>query len=114
MKRIGIAATAVLALALVGIVIGQVAYAEGGQVKRKDFALIGAVLDVDADAATFDVAPESGYWGGGSVVTIHVTPQTRFAPTGVSLLTLDPGDEVRTSGRIVDGDHVAEVVAVSP
>ena len=114
MKRIGLIATAVLAIALIGLVVGQLAFAEGGQVKRKDFALIGAVVEVDVPAAAFDVAPESGYWGGGDVVTIHTTPETRFAPTGVSLLTLSPGDEVRTSGRIVDGDHVAEVVAVSP
>jgi hypothetical protein len=113
-KRLGFAASVVLALAVIGLLAGQVAFAEGGQVKRKDFALIGDVVEVDVQGSSFDVAPESGYWGGGSPVTIHVNGETRFAPAGVSLETLQPGDEVRTSGRLVGGLLVAEVVAVAP
>lgn len=102
----------VVAIAAAVLLAGQVASAEGGQVKRKDFALIGLVEDVGE--ATLDVRPTSGYWVGGTVVTISVTGETRFAPSGVSLSTLSEGDEVRTSGRLVSGALVAEVVALAP
>ncbi len=114
MKKLGVVATAVFVLALVGLIVGQVAFAEGGQVKRKDFALIGSVVSVDVPASRFEVAPEAGYWGGGSVVTIYINGQTKFAPAGVDLSTLEVGDEVRTSGRLVAGQLVAEVVALAP
>ncbi|MFN2114153.1 MAG: hypothetical protein ACK2T6_00435 [Anaerolineae bacterium] len=112
-KPRNIAAIAV-ALLLASLLAGQVALAEGDQVQRKDFALIGEVVAVDLTQGTFEVAPDSGYWGGGATVTIYTDSATRFAPKGVSLGTLDPGDEVRTSGRLVDGLPVAEVVAVAP
>lgn len=102
-------------LAALALATGATAWAGGDQVKRKDFAFIGDVVSVDLGAGSLAIAPTSGFgYGGAAQVTVHVDGDTQFSPAGTSLATLSPGDEVRTSGRLVEGRLVAEVVVLAP
>lgn len=116
MKMHPAAALAILALVLVGLAAGPMTVSAGGdQVSRKDFALIGDVVAVDVAAGTLEVAPTSGFgYYGAAQVTIYTDAGTQFSPAGTSLASIAVGDEVRTSGRRVDGHMVAEVVVLAP
>lgn len=102
-------------LVALALVTGATASAGGDQVKRKDFAFIGDVVSVDEEASSLEVAPTTGFgYGGAAQVTVHVDGDTQFSPAGTALATLRPGDEIRTSGRLVDGRLVAEVLVLAP
>lgn len=105
-----------MVLLAIALVASQMPVLAGGnQVNRKDFALIGEVLSVNLTARQVTVAPSSGFgYAGAPSVTLQTTPATRFSPTGTSLETFAMGDEIRASGRLIDGQLVAEVIALAP
>ena len=120
MKRVRRIAFWAAVLVLLIAVLGQAQVLAGGDQRfRKDFAIVGQVVEVDLDSGCVYVKPVTGFGPLGMYLgddapplPLHTDSETGFSPKGTSLETIVGGDELRATGTVTDGVFLAERIVI--